>query len=376
MSVIVKKPYRNAVRDDDNVYYNIRINKSNNQLFSPAVYNVSRTAPILDNPSNYELAVVRFSIPASNIPIFVWGDDPYDPITNSNSKVGRLSITLSYAGVNYTQILEFIPNSSGNDFYGNTIWNYQEFCDIINQAFNKAFYSDYPTNTVLRFPLAPPTTPPRINFNPQTQLCSLVCETAYNTGEDWLGGTPAIDTIKIYFNIPLYQYFPSLKSFEQEELEPLAHQIIVRNTGNNSSITNPSLPAGFFYMEQEYSTLALWNDFKTIVFETDHIPVEPEFQPTINDTTRRLLTDFEPLSDINDRQAFQYFGSGWKRYYDLKSHKSLNQIDLRALWEDKDGNLYPIYLGADEALTMKLLFRKKTALQLDDIDGSKDMGQN
>jgi hypothetical protein len=375
MSVSVNRPYRNEQGDDDNVYYNIRIVKKQNELFSPAVYNVSRTSPIIDLPSNYELAVVRFSIPASNIPILVWGNDPYDPVSNSNSKVDKLSISLSFGGVDYTQVLEFIPNSSGNDFYGNTIWNYQEFCDIINQAFYKAFYADYPTNSVLRFPLAPPTIPPYLSYDATTQLCTLICEDTYSTGQAWLGGSPT-NTLKIYFNIALYQYFPSFKSFEQEEQEPLSHQILIRNTGNNTNANDPDIPTDLIYMVQEYTTLALWNDFQTIVFETDHIPVEPEYQPSVNDITRRLLTDFEPLSSINDRQSFQYYGDGWKRYYDLKSHKELNQIDLKAFWEDKEGNIYPIYLGADEALTMKLLFRKKTSLQLDDIDGSKDLGQN
>ena len=377
MSVVVNRPYRNELGDDDNIYYNIRIVKNKNDLFSPAVYNVSRTSPIIDLPSNYELAVVRFSIPASNIPILVWGNDPYDPITNSSSKVDKLSISLSFGGVDYTQVLEFIPNSSGNDFYGNTIWNYQEFCDIINQAFSKAFYSNYPLNTIRRFPAAPPTLPPYLSYDANTQLCSLICEDTYDTGQPWLGASGAVpDTIKVYFNIALYQYFPSFKSFEQEEQEPLSHQILIRNTGNNTNASDPDIPANTIIMVQEYTTLALWNDFQTIVFETDHIPVEPEYQPATNDVTRRLLTDFEPLSSINDRQSFQYYGDGWKRYYDLKSHKELNQIDLKAFWEDKEGNIYPIYLGADEALTMKLLFRKKTALQLDNIDGSKDMGQN
>jgi hypothetical protein len=57
MSVVVNRPYRNELGDDDNIYYNIRIVKNKNDLFSPAVYNVSRTSPIIDLPSNYELAV-------------------------------------------------------------------------------------------------------------------------------------------------------------------------------------------------------------------------------------------------------------------------------------------------------------------------------
>jgi hypothetical protein len=97
----------------------------------------------------------------------------------------------------------------------------------------------------------------------------------------------------------------------------------------------------------------------------DTIPVEPEFQPTLNDTTRRLITDFEPIQEIDNRENFQYFGSGWKRYYDLKSAYPLREIDIKAFWEDKKGAVYPVYIGDGESLTLKLLFRKKLALQLE-----------
>ena len=150
-------------------------------------------------------------------------------------------------------------------------------------------------------------------------------------------------------------------SFEQEELDPLSHQILFQNQGDNLRVIGA---VTYIEIVQEYSTLALWSDFTTIVFETDTIPVEPEYQPSQNDTTRRLITDFEPLEDINNREKFQYFGSGWKRYYDLRSSYPMREIDIKAYWEDRDGKLYPIYLGADEALTMKILFRKKLPLQL------------
>ena len=338
----------------NNVYYNIRIVKKLQDRFTPAVYSVNRVSPIIDVPNDYELAVVRFSIPASNIPIMVWGNSPYDSKTNPSSKVDKLSITLSYDGLDVTEILQFIPNTIGNDIYGNTIWNYQEFIDIINVALDNAF-----TTLKTAKPLAPPTEAPYMTFNAQSELCSLYAQQLYDT---------TTTTILIYFNNPLYQFFPSFQAFGLDPSLPKAYQILVKDNKNNTPIS----PVGYYVMLQEYTTLSLWNDFTTIVFETDTLPVEPEFQPSQNDTTRRIITDFEPLADINNRQAFQYFGSGWKRYYDLKSAYPLSSVDIKVYWEDRDGKLYPVYLGVDEALTMKILFRRKIGLQLEQAFYSGD----
>jgi len=170
-------------------------------------------------------------------------------------------------------------------------------------------------------------------------------------------------------SFPLNYFDPSNSPYGSQ----LRYQFLPYNLQNNVNAGNPLIPANQIWVTQGYDTQGLMEDFQTILFETDHIPVESEFQPTINDTTRRILTDFQ-TTGRRDSDEVQYFGSGWKRYYNLKSEYPLNTIDLRALWEDKWGQTYPIIIGINDTLTMKLLFRKKTALQLDEIDNSKDLG--
>lgn len=347
---------------DNNVYYNIKIvnrgdptsnNKSKNSL---AVYSVNRTSAILENPSDYELAVVRFSIPSTNIPIMVWGNSPYNRDTNPSSKVDKYIVSMEFNGTIISRPLVFIPNAD-DDLYGNTIWNYQEFIDILNVALQECFVDLKATEA-----LAPPSVAPNFTFEPKTQLCSLYAPQTYDTGNPSITPYPPPPTIRVFFNTALFELFPSLQSYGSDTFgSPLNYQILIKNNYNNQA-TIGGVP--YYFMEQEFSTLELWSDLQKIVFETDSIPVESEYQPTQNDTTRRIITDFEPEEGINDRQKIQYFGYGWKRYYDLKSTYPLNSIDLRAYWEDKDGQLFPIYLGQDEALSMKLLFRKKLPLQI------------
>jgi hypothetical protein len=367
MSVVeVKKPTKH--KDDiDNVYYNVRIRNTTLALYKPAVYSVNRVAPILEKPDEYEMAVVRFSVPSTNIPIMLFGEQPYDPITNPSSKVDKLIISMSFDGAVVEKPLLYQPvasaDSSIDALYGPAIWSYQQFIDMINVALKSCF-----DDLKALKPLAPPTIAPNMIYNPVTELCSLYAEQLYDTGNPALPPAPPA-TIKVFFNNALHAYFPSLQTFEQEDLEPQAFQLLIKNNFNNSA-TISGTP--YYYMEQEYRTLELWNDFNNIVFETNSIPVEPEFQPTEKDVSRRLITDFEPVENINNRQKLQYFGVGWKRYYDLKSAYPLRRIDLNIYWEDNEGKLYPIYISYDEALTIKILFRKKHTLRSLHLDDKQD----
>jgi hypothetical protein len=285
------------------------------------------------------MAVMRFSVPALFIPIFLWETPtPFE-------------VSMRFDGEYITQELEYIPHATNpnNPPYGEAIWNYQQFVDVINQALKKCW-----DNMVIAKPAQPTTEAPFFTYDAKTQLCSLNAEKLYDD---------TTNSIEIFLSKRLFILFPSLQEFV-ETLSPVltVYKIPIKNNNNNSTTYNG---LAYFAMEQEYSTLALWNDFTTIIFETDSIPVEPELLPTQQNATRRLLTDFEPISDINNRQTFQYFPQGKVRYYDMKSSYPMNRVDLRVYWEARDGRVYPLYIGQTEVLTLKLLFRKKSVLQIE-----------
>ena len=70
----------NQLQDnEDHIYYNIDIRKgveNAGQQFQ-AVFNETRVEPILNKPSDYDLSVVRFSIPSQSIPIFLWKENEF-----------------------------------------------------------------------------------------------------------------------------------------------------------------------------------------------------------------------------------------------------------------------------------------------------------
>lgn len=322
---------------ENNIYYNVRIdaqtsNETGANGLPAASFRENRVEPIIENPEHYELAVERFKVPGSTIPIFLWKENLYE-------------VQMEFDGVVITNVLQFIPN--GLDLYGDAIWNYQEFLDSLNNSLTQAFIDMKAAK-----PLAPPTEAPFFTYDAPTKLFLFNAEKLYDDNG-------AVATIEIFFNTALSQLF-SFQYFYESNLDRV--KLIPKDNGNNSAIINAK---AYFSTPQEYTTLSLWNDLAQIVFDTDTIPVEQELQPGQTNVTQRIVTDFEPIETLNDRTSFQFFPQGPLRYYDLKSKYPMRSIDVKIRWVNKLGQTFPIYLDNDNAATVKLLFRKKQAVKLE-----------
>jgi hypothetical protein len=341
MATVNVRQHKNVNHDqEDNVYYNVRIYNDTENPSIPASFSENRTVPILENPSDYELAVERFKVPASIIPIFLWKPD------------NKFFITLSFDGVDVEKQPQFVPNGSyPGDIqfsFQDAIWSYQQFVDILNNAFSEAF-----TDLKALKPLAPQTEPPVMTYNAVTELFTITTETSY----DITSATPMFIT----FSYDLYALFPAFYANPINVPPPVTTNkfitLIVKDYNNNTITIGGN---DYFQFQQEYTTLALLNDFVSIVFESDTIPIEPEYLSSQTNVTRRIVTDFEPLDGVNDHQAFQYYPQGPLRYYDLKSSYPLSRIGLKVYWTDRTGRAYQLFVNRGDLLTVKLRFRKKS----------------
>ena len=143
--------------EGDHVYFNINIRK-NEKNGGRAVFDENRVDAILQNPADYDLAVVRFSVPGENIPIFLWVDN-------------KFSVSLEYNGATFTSVLEWHPNfvnNAADDFYGRAVWNYNNFIESINKGLSTAFLLLKAAN-----PASPLSIAPRMVYDGETQLNSL-----------------------------------------------------------------------------------------------------------------------------------------------------------------------------------------------------------
>ena len=309
---------------DSNIYFNFDIVNDTDQIV-PATTKIFRTQSFIENPSDYELAVVRFLIPALNIPIVQeFRNDLY-------------SVKLEWDGFTAEEFVA-LP-------IGNTLWNYGDFVDAVNTALINAH-----TALLLAKPLLPQAIPPRMVMESANgNLISVWATLNYDTS--------IVNNTKIIFNNQLAFIFPTLSyivsdfgtnnpNFQVKVIDRLTNIVVI---GGDS----------YYVMSEVSSTLYLLNDFKNIRFESDTIPINPEIQSSSTNITKSLLTDFEGIQGVNDRTAIQYFPQGALRWIDLKSSIPIKDLDLRVYWTTKLDKDNLVLLPPYSSLTMKLLFRKK-----------------
>lgn len=317
-------------------YYDISIEKSvENQGY--ATFSENRTDPVLTKSDEYEVSLIRFSIPSSNIPIFLWNEN--------------FSVSITYNNIIFTTPLIFVPSRNSNvpPNIGKAIYDFRDFLDIINVALETSFINFTLNPIYLTIPIIDrPTEPPIMVYDSSIQLISIYTQPQYDITKP----TP----INIYFNTFLFIYFPSFQNFGNEFNPVLAHYINIKDNGNNLENINGSQ---YIRTTQEYNDLFLWNDFQNIIFETDNIPVDTELLGTQKNITRKVLIDFEPISQINDHSVIQFYPQSNLKLYDLISNIELRKIDIRIFWNTKSGETYPLILNKGDLLTIKILFRKK-----------------
>jgi hypothetical protein len=372
----------------DNIYYNIEINNiltsgtENNQI--PAQYFENTSQAILTDPSQYYLTIARFSVPGSSIPIFIM-----DIINNqANPNLTPYIVCLSYDGNDYPVNIIYYPLNTAlapttaipqqqvnNSYY--YVYSYDHMIQMINTALATSFSQLKTAN-----PGAPPTQPPFFIYDPETQLISLIVQKEY-----YYDGMTA--TIDIYTNANLLNtYLESISAifygFNQPNGKDFKYIIDLKYNNGYPAANNPAtivnryytpgttsmqLPTYLMYT-QEYSMIQYWNSFKNIVFISGTIAVQGEYIPQkINQPTtsqgavsfRPILTDFQPDLETPGagRTIMQYYPQGPYRLVDLVSTQPMNKIDISIFWQDKDDDLWPIYLNTNQSASVKLLFIRK-----------------
>lgn len=313
--------------DVNNIYYNFNVKKGN-EIYNYIAVNDTRSQAILEKASDYEIAVARFSLPTNAMPVFIWKGDEY------------FQIAYTFGSTTVTKYVVFVPSTTGNDIYGNSIWTYQQFIDLINTALKNGF-----TDLKIAEPSCPATEPAFLSLNSKSKLLVWNTEQSYGT------------STKVYFNRKLFFLMPSFQAFGTTLNNTLFWQMISKNNGNNSNVING---INYYSTKQEYPTIFLWKDFKTMIFETDNIPIDSEYSMAQQNDFRRVLTDFEVTQGLyEEKQVIQYYPRAEMRWYDLISSQQLRKMDLKVYWADNIGKTYPLYLDANYVFTMKLYLRKK-----------------
>ena len=345
----------------DHVYYNIIIPNKDNFNNIPAQFTDFRSEPIISHPSEFEMSIIRFSVPGIAIPIFIYPNNLPTSFT-PNDTIYSVTLTYSADGFKtdfhdsqkFTQFVSNIPNSKTDRYF--YITSYHQMLDMLNTAFAAAY--DDLKNTQ-KVPLTP-TAAPYFTYDSETGLISLFAEQAY---------VSATSNTRVYIS---YRVLNLMNSFNGKFISDDNGAIIngkyfqftIEDTKNNIPVS----PVGYYQMTQDFSTLFLWNILKSIVITTGTIPTRYEIVPISSGSQTSaqnnflpIVSDFEPLiqSGTDAFSTIQYFPPGEYRMIDLKGNNPLITVNVNFQWQDTSLNLHQLYIPPGMSATIKFLFRKR-----------------
>jgi len=356
-------PHENTSKKIDRMYYDVVI-PFKEETEGIAEYEETRSEPIIYNPNEYFIAIDRFQIPLSAIPLF-----RYD---NSNPYLVYLEYDNGIVNVKYPESLVYIPtnaNADGGKYSSYwSVYSYHTITNMLNIAYTTAF-----GKLKTAYPAIPHTMAPYFEYNLQTQTIDMICETAYLT--DTIG-SPTND-VKIGCNFIARDTFldsmPSYYNGTASLYTDYAFSFIIQNVGNNHAYaqpgsTIPTLPTPPVYLKipSEYRTVDRINALNSIVITTRTLPILREFHSLkgSNDGSTKyqsIMIDFQAeLDDLGDtRSVMNYFSQGNFKVIQLQSNSPIHSFDFKVYWKGNDGYLYPLSIGPGKTMDIKFVFIRK-----------------
>ena len=342
----------------DNVYLNITINQDPSQGNTPSVatYNENLTIPVLPDCSKYYVSIIRFSIPLDQVPITIF------PllVTQPNPNLSSMIIGINYLGVNYpvnviynNHNLNLTPpipgvgpifftagQASGPYYF---IFYISQLIDMFNDALNTAFILAGSPGGVLPF----------YSYDPISQLISLNVSLPFRTAG-----------ANIYNNAEANNYLDSFDYFSFGYNQPFGrdfqHDLTHLNLVGTGNLPFP----------EDTISIELWFSLRKLLITSNNIPIFPEFSPAQNPNTGLqtgvnssipIISDYIPQLEFSNqtRSIAYYIPTSQYRLVDLLSVTPLSKINLNIFWQDKLGNINPLYISVNQQATIKLAFIRK-----------------
>jgi hypothetical protein len=357
-------------------------------------YNVTKTAPVLDDASQYYATVVKFDIPLDALPRTIC---PIIP-NQSNPNLTPLQIGISYGGTNHLQSVIYVPQNMITAIPSQVgsltqvitpyyfMYSFDQMIEMINTALGNAWAASG---------LADPTTiigqAPYFVYNSVTSLFSLIVNNSFNSSD-------SSTRPQVICNYALFQF---LDKFDVEALSPLSINTIfgfvVYGIVNESfaynyygitppvaatppfSGINPITEPYFYKITQDSVSVSSWNPIRKILFLSTNMPVNYEVSPgsniysTLNPSSGNnngvfsslnVLTDFTPQIEYpGDSSSVAYFaasGYGGYRLVDMVTNSPLYNINIKVVWQDIANNIYDVIINPYSQANIKLGFIRKS----------------
>ncbi len=236
--------------DDSHVYYNITITNTSLTGEIKATFQEFRGEAIIENPEDYHLSVIRFTIPTATIPLLIPSIQPGPPPFGSNTDplLTNYSFTLSYYSDDGTTVpaeneqvyLRFVPQNidalspdqwdnsgviANEAFYA--IYSYQNFIQMWNDALSNCFFALSSTAQDSGI------IPPKFIFDPVTQLISLIVHKNYAVPDD-----PTVGYIHIFSNKLMSGFLQAFNTiyYDEDPIDGMTALIVIDSDDSNKYI--------------------------------------------------------------------------------------------------------------------------------------------
>lgn len=367
--------------ESDHTYLDLQlVNNDTTGLNNPVplVFNETRNAPFLMNPSLWHLSIVRFSVDTvGSLPLFI----PQVQLGQLDPNLLIYSFTLKYKNYEYQQYINFQPQDLSvpvppaplvfqdltTSYY--FIFSYQRWAYLVNQSLAAAVTA-LSNLAIAGGDALPSLNPPFIQFDPDGGKCVI--------NADVLGYDKTLaQPIEIYMNSPMRSLFAGF------ETDLMGYGTVTNGKNYRLSLYNMygtnilNLPTyNAIQAFQDYTSLGpIGCAVSSIVFTSTLLPVSATytalpkifnsnstvFLDTVNNNFTNMITDLEiPLANGSEYLPSIYYApQGEYRLMNMTSNQPLNSIELRVYWRDIYGNLHDLQIGSGCSASVKIMFRKK-----------------
>jgi len=368
-------------------YYDIQISNPEGNPNKIAEFIAACNEPILNIPSDYEMAVVNFQCPLQSLPLLIFPVTPGNADPNLGSQIVGVTHNVDPSTVpnvsvptNFPINLEWVPQTYGlavpsqlnqthqvvTPYY--YCFSIQYYLTILNTALYASFVAaGSPGGSAPYFFFDTTASPPLIKL--------LMPEVFVNAAGATYGWS-------VFWNIDLDEYLSSFSTIQNGSMYIVNNRDAFIGTNeysyDNSRIalwpfvqnTPPSTKSGTltqYIYSQESPTSDYMNSVRKLIIVTGSIPIVSEFFPRAYDQNSsnanklKILVDFnlDFQNNIGAQRSIAIYQPQIYERLDLISSQPLRQIDARVQWLDSNNNAYDIYLSKFDVITIKLGFFRK-----------------
>jgi hypothetical protein len=364
--------------------------QSTSVLPSPLTFTSQQNTPFLSGPSeDYELAVARFNLDTSSLPVFIPDIQIYQPNgspnLNPNQTIYSFTLDYNYNGTIYSQqsFMQWIPQnlnaqvptapysnnpqSQDNSQAYYNCYNVQWPITLMQNTFNSAF-AGLSAQVVAAGGSLPSQYAPVIIYNVDTASCTIYAESAaYDTS--------AVSPINIYFNSSMYGLLDSFV-FTYLGVSSLGKNYqLVLNSFNGTNVTPlPTLSTNSVsstFTTQTTSTIGVWSPVQSIIFTSNTLPInQTNILPAVvllegrnvgpNESisnVQNIITSFQSPNNLY-RPSINYEPSVY-RFISLNGNQQLKTFNIQVFWQDWAGNVNNFLLASQQNFSLLLMFKKR-----------------